>query len=339
MTTILTRSIFERYELKTISELATFVSMPEIQRVVDSDRVEAIYQEILESYKKKIEPFFPGVLTIAEVGDKSYLLDGQHRFLAFVKLREHNYDIRVVVNTIKVKNEDEMRMLFNLVNKSCPANEIPPSKTNYTDAQKILKHFTDHYKNNFSSNTRSNRPKINRNSFEMHIRELLAVYPNSDELIRVLLAHNETLRHRADNTFPQTSGSRKSIAEYKTLADEQGGLMFGLFPDGSCFDELKLTPNFKREKVSSALREATWQRYYGKKNSGKCLFCDTEVSRKTCHIAHDVAHKNGGGLTIENLYIACAKCNLSMGDKTFEQWHSQVLLLDYPEPDLPEIVE
>lgn len=50
-----------------------------------------------------------------------------------------------------------------------------------------------------------------------------------------------------------------------------------------------------------------------------CMYCGIRL-HKEYHLEHMTPIVRGGTNNIENLAIVCADCNLSKGDKTFEEW-------------------
>lgn len=60
--------------------------------------------------------------------------------------------------------------------------------------------------------------------------------------------------------------------------------------------------------IPSEVKKEVWKR-----DSGKCILCG---SRKNLHFDHDLPFSKGGtSLTIKNIRLLCAKCNLSKSDK------------------------
>jgi len=77
-------------------------------------------------------------------------------------------------------------------------------------------------------------------------------------------------------------------------------------------------------RIPQKLREEVWIQSMGLKYSGPCMtpWCTSCISVFDFHVAHKVAESKGGSTTLDNLIPLCAKCNLSMGTKSFEEWIS-----------------
>ncbi len=71
----------------------------------------------------------------------------------------------------------------------------------------------------------------------------------------------------------------------------------------------------KKNKISSALRIACWNRYIGDHIAkANCLCCrSTIISMSQFQCGHVKSHADGGEATLSNLRPICANCNGSMG--------------------------
>lgn len=56
------------------------------------------------------------------------------------------------------------------------------------------------------------------------------------------------------------------------------------------------------------------------KRSVSCYYCGTACSGKKVHFDHIISLSKGGAHSIENLCVACPKCNLSKRDKPIQEW-------------------
>lgn len=321
----ISRNARERYSKHCISSLKNKLNIPEIQRVIQPQRVDEIYKSIEHEYKQGREFISPGTFIVADCNNIWYLLDGQHRFAAYVKLlEEHKYDTEVMINIISIKDKDELEPLFNLVNNTLPVAYIPEG-LNRSSCNEILRHFLISYPGIFSSSRSGNtvRPFIHTTRLEEQIITLLEFHPTN--LIKKLEDLNEELKTYNINQFKNSNSDKlDKLIELRSKAIQKGGLLFGMFPGFSCFDKLKVinegTVFRKRDRIVPALRDKVWKIYNGNALTGKCPWCDCEITKKDCHMAHDLAHSKGGDETIDNLYPCCGKCNLSMGTKTYAEW-------------------
>lgn len=60
--------------------------------------------------------------------------------------------------------------------------------------------------------------------------------------------------------------------------------------------------------IPSEVKKEVWKR-----DGGKCVLCS---SKKNLHFDHDLPFSKGGtSLTVKNIRLLCAKCNLSKSDK------------------------
>ena len=79
----------------------------------------------------------------------------------------------------------------------------------------------------------------------------------------------------------------------------------------------------RKAKIPAAVQEAIWITKMGRIFEGKCLttWCPNIITVFDYHAGHDIPESKGGGVSVENLYPICARCNLSMGDRyTLKEW-------------------
>jgi len=305
-----------------VSQLATQLNDSEIQRVSIPERIEQIYQSFLKTCKQDKEIVSSGVLTVGDFKDTFYLLDGQHRFKAFLRLyQETKHDQILAINIITICSAEEMLLLFNTINNSVPVAEIPAGIC-LKDKHTVVKHFTDKYPLIFSA-TRTGkvqRPHIHPTAFEEQIHKLLDYY-NGDELIAKLEKINEELKTAALRVFKDKGDTEQKLEVIRNKATQKGKLYFGMYKNFECFERLLPVKFIRhRQTIPPVLRDRIWRMYYGQiKKEGVCPFCECQISKISCHMAHDIAHANGGEATIDNLYPCCSSCNLSMGTKSYEE--------------------
>lgn len=79
----------------------------------------------------------------------------------------------------------------------------------------------------------------------------------------------------------------------------------------------------KRPAVPAAMRYEIWKRDMGNVLEGKCpvAWCTATIEFKDFVLAHNTPFSKGGATDAKNLRVACASCNLGMGNRyTVDEW-------------------
>ena len=73
----------------------------------------------------------------------------------------------------------------------------------------------------------------------------------------------------------------------------------------------------RRAKLPTSLRTNVYLHRIGQKFDGECQvhWCKNTVNPFSFHVGHNVPVSKGGTDDIDNLYVICASCNLSMGNR------------------------
>lgn len=320
----LQRSNIDKFQKFYISDLKNKIIIPDFQRPSSSEHIESIYSYISDCHSKGREPIITGCFIITKCGDKEYLIDGNHRYCAYVKALDNlGKDIPVIIQYIETIDEKERIELFNRVNNCLPAPDMAKG-VNHSHTNPVVKYFTEKYPRIFSnSKGKSQRPKINLINFIEDISNVIARGVDCKTIISKLEEYNLDLKRKDPNFFKKNkSDTSKSIEHLCQKAIDQGGLFFGMIPDSkwmySLFGLDKIV-QLKRVNVPAPLRVKLWNRFFGDHTRiGECLICKDEIRFEKFHACHDKADSLNGEMTIDNLYPGCEKCNLSMGKLDFE---------------------
>lgn len=321
---VLRLSPTQQFALFKTSELV-HLQNASCQRLLNPDRVEELTTELLDQLNQQRQPWLPQCLCVARCQETDYLIDGQHRLAAYMRiLQETKEDLLVCVNTIEVTEMSHMECLFRLVNRSVPVARLPEG-VSFADTNNVLSHYLQSHGFLFSDcvSRKPRKPRLHRQTFEEFVAEVKRLCPTTN-VIELLDAFHKSCQHKTWKFF-QRSASETSTKVQQSLNKCQG-FYLGMFPPEEwlslvCHIEPHAHLVRSKKRIPKALRMAVWNKYIGKLvRSHKCPFeaCDEIISVENFHCAHDMAEVLGGDLTVDNLYPCCGSCNLSMGRVGFE---------------------
>lgn len=193
--------------------LNTNILSPEIQRIIDNERVDKIVSFQLDYYFKNGTFLFMGDITLATIKLKDtlnkdsvyqdfYNIDGLHRMSAIKKLALLEKEIPIMdygicVNIIEVSSIEEIEKLFRLINMAQPIPEYILDVTFDKSKKQMLKDFEylfiSRYKHYISDAFKPQRPNVNMKKIMDKIYEsnLLEIFKNGYELFTYFIYIND----------------------------------------------------------------------------------------------------------------------------------------------------
>jgi hypothetical protein len=204
----------------TINELRE-ISTPIFQRQISDSHVDDLYNfHMGQKYETGyVEPL--GVLVTATLNNKIYIIDGQHRRKAYLRLNDYiNQPIQVIIQNWNVSSEEEMKELFIQLNKNCPIPDYVKSSSG--DKKKaadiLIDYIQKHYKSYLSSSNRPQFPNINLQIFQ-EVIEHLPFYSDitSDKAIELFESFNNQCRSLLQNSSLKEDRDRFTKNKGKSL--------------------------------------------------------------------------------------------------------------------------
>jgi len=190
-----------------ITQLESRIHIPSIQRNVDPARVAAITEYITKSVENGQAPVL-GVISLVILGDKIYVVDGQHRLEALRAY--HASSTRMVpFHTLQylAATPDALREIFMLINSGEPVPTwVLTASADRITFDKECEAYLSQFNPLFNSN--SNRPAANITAF-MNAYKKSKHYPRikkMEDFTRLLNFFNTTLAAKC-----QDSAFRKAI--------------------------------------------------------------------------------------------------------------------------------
>lgn len=319
--------------VKTNELLKMELKKPNIQRILVKKKIDDILNYQLKYLKENDRTNFIGVLTINYClsNNNYYLIDGQHRYKAILILYEnHSHNLDIFIEIITVKDFDELKDNYNIINNSTPLPEFSIEVDN-TILEESLNIFQDRYLNIWSKTSKCRRPHIYFNYFQeslAYIIEKLNI-KNSKILVDIIENYNKELEYKGINDFNNISNKQFELAKkwnfYLGLYSHCTNNNYGYLWAKEIVDlYIKENSNKVKKKLTipKKLRDDCWNKNIGKSRGAVyCIVCNIEkIYMNKFEAGHIISEKNGGPLILENLIPICSGCNRSMGANNMTDW-------------------
>lgn len=345
--------MFDRTELvlKSINEIINKYKIPELQRLVDKNHISAMIKDQKSEYSKYGKFSILQSFTIAYnyVEDIGYILDGQHRLLAFAELKLQGYNIdNVLVPIVKYninKNED-IEEYFSKINKHSP---IKPIGNLISDEKKLCQLLLDKFNIYFKhkeKECRCNSPYISFNQMIENInvrninKKLVNVNKNIMDLWDNILGVDTFLSSISEKQLNIEVSKKFLDCKKKGLKENKEVCYLGVFRKFEWLDLAlyalindkdinKIGVTFyndimkskKRVDIPWCIRVNVWKKFTtNMTDEGKCYVCNNNLQFNNMECGHIIAHALGGEANYDNLMPICKTCNRDMGTMNMHEY-------------------
>jgi hypothetical protein len=196
--------IFQNIVLKTFN-----VEIPSYQRVINNEHVEKIYFTSLQYLKQNISPPFPPISigryleTCNSISVyKYYVIDGQHRYQAYMKLHNSGYNFNVDIHIIDCQDINEAIFFYSIMNSRLEHSVLQVEKPDiFIDLDKQIISLINTQIDKFVSKSNGQRPKIRIPTFiDKYMKSSLRQNINCvEDFNKLLYEQNETMRYKLLN--------------------------------------------------------------------------------------------------------------------------------------------
>ncbi len=284
------------------------VEIPSFQRSYSDKRVVFFYEQLIKEFEERSDILCLGTLNIVHLKEHYYILDGQHRYLAYCKLEEEhdleeftNFNVLVLVR--ECISEDEMLIYFRQLNTHYITESFQDNIMNHQSTSMIIKEYIQKNHSNFISH--AEKPKYPNVSLDSFVNFIVRRFP--ENTMELFLKTNEYLREHL-----QTYESQK----YHKIT--QKGTLYFTHVYHSCLT----TSTNERQSIPQAVRRQLWNEHCNGQNimESECYVCKCKIDYHNFHGGHIISRANGGTIRIDNLRCICNTCNFSMGTKNLEEF-------------------
>ena len=272
---------------------------------------------------------------------KYYIVDGQHRInMARELLEKYNEDETFKVNFKYCKNKNEIRLLFEKLNKDSNKNN---HKLNLGDdfdelIEEIKKKLKKDYDIYFTKSASKEKKIFTIDEFLKEIiknKKFMEKFDTCDDFINFLIDKNKKFNKHVneigykqlyindEDQFYQDEVKILKNTTYYTIGFKNNNFITNekyLFKK----DVIPEHHTFKKQKGynETVLRKKVWIHEFGNKKKGDCpvYLCDNEISDTNFNVGHIISEANGGERVIENLRPICTGCNSKMGKMNWNDY-------------------
>ena len=318
------------------------IIIPDCQRILDLSKLNDIVNYQVDMYIKYNTFKFIGVITLCHLKDKSYLIDGQHRYHSMKMLYEkYNSTFDIHIQNLYVNKYEELKEIYDTINKNTPLPNIEFCDKNEKNIlEDACFYFAQHYPQVWSKSMRSRRPFIFYNSFQESLSFILKhmVFDNSQQFIDILMKYNYSI---ASMKMEQIKGVNESM--YNKA--KEWGFYLGLYSfdinqeygfewaksvveyhcPGVKIQKTKSPGTVIKKHISKSLKSKIWNHYIGVSiGQISCIVCkNNTINMMNFECGHIIAESCGGKNNIDNLIPICGLCNKSMGTTNMEIYVSE----------------
>lgn len=323
------------------------IHVPELQRAVDEDRVEAIVRFQEARLQSGRAPLYIGPLTLARTkvdARRLWLLDGQHRYQSMVRLADRAPNHAVLVVIVMLDDGLTAADVFRLINASVPVPQYVVEGTLHAVRRRMLDEFCGMFRVKYgaflSKTDMPRRPNINLAQLQDRLHRCDAVVDracDAKQLMAFVDWVNIGLREWDPMVKAKVDIKAKRCRcepmyltadpDYTWLSED--GRWYAHFEEGKTPDEAPALASSssgrpqqqKRPPIPAALRAALWNHRFGERaGTGTCECCRREITQQQFHAGHVLAVAQGGPTVLSNLVALCGPCNLSMGTRSYEDF-------------------
>ena len=286
-------------------------------------------------------------ITISIFNGSYFLSDGQHRIeAAKILYREHSKTDGVNWHT--VDSEEEMRNLFNSINKDSTKNELFVSQDVIVQAraESFVKYFNGYYKGLFPRRINQQNKRfpievlrdklLSEHFFDRERHTDLSIYSDfyeSESPHQYILRSNAEFYKLYDYRRFDNDDQLDNLFYRDEISTIKDKLIF-MLRQNNFLEWLKDKKNVKpfhhhkiiKKRIPAAVKGKVWTNQYGDAAEATCpiTLCENAIRKNDHHCGHITSEKNGGKTSIDNLRPICSTCNSRMGSQNWGEYEKSL---------------
>ena len=311
-----------------------------VQRLLSEEYIEYLIEDQVKEYKKHNQFSILQSITCADLKDKRYILDGQHRIEAFKRLQNIGYQLDQYIPLIvyKTNSYEELKDYYIRINQNHPINPLELSETWFNYGKELCTLLTNKYKVYIKTTNKScNCPYINMTDLMKYIKdrnvfERVQTHTLSNTIVNTLfekiVEFNDYLHFNYTHivTYQLSSEHKQRFVKcYEKNSEnpcflgvwrrfEWIEIINYLIVKKTKINEINFGQfNNVRKKIPLILKNNVWKKRNGNNMEGKCYVCNKILCYENMECGHVIPHVQNGLSTLDNLEPICKMCNRDMG--------------------------
>lgn len=318
------------------------LKIPDFQRIVNDSAVQEISDKIS---KDRDWLFIQGNFTCCYIENCEqiviFLIDGQHRLKAILKLFDDGYNFdQMMINIIfvKCKSKTDIEQIFRDKNKNTPM------ELHYIDFDnhvirgiifQIKNYLLEKYKDAFKKTITKN------DSNHLSIDEFIRIF-TTDRIKEYLDANNQDVdalivQIDTANTMAKDQlyeFNKQNIRQlymkdidYKRAVEKDFYLPYKqVISSEFIFGEddviIEQIQKYKKKQIDAKMRDLLWRHYFTTYD-GHCYICNYKITSCSFEAGHIVAEAMGGRTVLGNLRPICKACNNCMKTQNMDTYKNE----------------
>lgn len=310
--------------------------VPEIQRSINESAVIAIYDREKSYYNKYESYATPGTISIAICNGAEYLIDGQHRMLAYDRLsrEDAHHTLMISIDYYHCSCVEVMESVYKLVN-TCTPNDISRMGV---DTFKIKREIEDFFKKQFGSYLKTTSkpvaPNISLDGLNAKLDSIDLTVFKFGEFVKYIIELNKFYSLCTQEQFKKWFVDTKAIG---VIQQKENRMYIGLYRNYEWVDKIVRLHSLRNADPDCALTFASMEHmniahrvtipkivrkkvWNCDRTEQLCFCCKDTISYDNFESGHIISVAKGGLTTLTNLRPICSTCNMDMGTKNMDEY-------------------
>ena len=320
-----------------------------VQRLLSQEHIDKLVEDQINEYQKNKCFSILQSITCADLDNKRYILDGQHRIMAFKILNTMNYSLNQQIPLIiyNIESIDEMKDYYIRINNHNPVNPLEINHDWFDYGKSFCSWMMDEFKEYIRNdpNKRCLCPHIDMTLLQGYLVRMKVFQRLNDiskddihgRFRRMILHMNEYIEENIEDItkFQFTSEFKNKLDKCKKKNKKRPcylgvwrnfewmEIVINMLRNDENMSMIYLSSfNNERKKIPKSRRYEVWRKRNGTNMEGSCFVCNEYLNFGDMECGHIIPNVYNGSTDLDNLEPICKICNRDMGIMNLTEYKS-----------------